>query len=174
MPLNVNVGLSKKISRDYQSTGLSVNLTAELDATLLAKPEELQVQIDNLYLQAQSALERQVKNTGEANGSRPHGNTARPSARANQSRNRAEGNWNGNGNGNNNGHARSNGGSSMTESQRRAIDSIARRLDIDPNLEAREIIGSELDSLSIRQASELIDHLKSIEAAGNGHNGSGR
>jgi hypothetical protein len=33
MPLNVNVGLSKKISRDYQSTGLSVNLTAELDAT---------------------------------------------------------------------------------------------------------------------------------------------
>jgi hypothetical protein len=62
----------------------------------------------------------------------------------------------------------------MTESQRRAIDSIARRLDIDPNLESRDIIGSELESLSIRQASELIDHLKSIEPAGNGHNGSGR
>jgi hypothetical protein len=62
----------------------------------------------------------------------------------------------------------------MTESQRRAIDAIARRLNIDPNLEARDIIGSELDTLSIRQASELIDHMKSIEPAGNGHNGSGR
>jgi hypothetical protein len=173
MPLNVNVGLSKKISRDYQSTGLSVNLTAELDATLLANPEELQVQIDNLYQQAQSALERQAKNTGEANGAHSH-NPTRPPARANQPRNRAEGNRNGNGNGNNNGHARSNGGGSMTESQWRAIDAIARRLNVDPNLEAREIIGSELDALSIRQASELIDHLKSIEPAGNGQNGSGR
>jgi hypothetical protein len=172
MPLNVNVGLSKKISRDYQSTGLSVNLTAELDATLLAKPEELQAQIDNLYQQAQSALERQVKNTGEANGAHPRNNPTRPPARANQPRNRSSGN--GNGNGNNNSHARSNGGGSMTESQRRAIDAIARRLNVDPDLEAREIIGSELDTLSIRQASELIDHLKSIEPAGNGHNGSGR
>lgn len=31
MPLSINVGLSRKASRDYQSTGVSINVTAELD-----------------------------------------------------------------------------------------------------------------------------------------------
>lgn len=39
MPLSINVGLSRKASRDYQSTGVSINVTAELDQTLLARPE---------------------------------------------------------------------------------------------------------------------------------------
>ena len=42
MPLSINVGLSRKASRDYQSTGVSINVTAELDQSLLAKPDELQ------------------------------------------------------------------------------------------------------------------------------------
>ena len=29
MPLSINVGLSRKASRDYQSTGVSINVTAE-------------------------------------------------------------------------------------------------------------------------------------------------
>ncbi len=48
MPLSVNVGLSKKASRDYQSSGVSINVTAELDSALLSWPEELQKQIDGL------------------------------------------------------------------------------------------------------------------------------
>ena len=47
----MNIGLSRKISRDYQSIVVSVNLNAELDATLLTKPDELQGQIENLYAQ---------------------------------------------------------------------------------------------------------------------------
>ena len=38
MPLSINVGLSRKASKDYQSTGVSINVTAELDQSLLAKP----------------------------------------------------------------------------------------------------------------------------------------
>ncbi len=34
MPLSINVGLSRKASRDYQSTGVSINVTAELDQAL--------------------------------------------------------------------------------------------------------------------------------------------
>jgi hypothetical protein len=40
MPLSVNVGLSRKASKDYQSTGVGINLTAELDQALLAKPDQ--------------------------------------------------------------------------------------------------------------------------------------
>ena len=42
MPLSINVGLSRKASKNYQSTGVSINIVAELDAALLARPEELQ------------------------------------------------------------------------------------------------------------------------------------
>ena len=61
MPLTINVGLSRKASKDYQSTGVSINITAELDQSLLAKPEELQAQVDELYSQAQQAIDRQVE-----------------------------------------------------------------------------------------------------------------
>ena len=58
MPLSINVGLSRKASKDYQSTGTSINIIAELDAALLAKPDELQKQIDGLYREAQDAIDR--------------------------------------------------------------------------------------------------------------------
>ena len=60
MPLSINVGLSRKASKDYQSTGYSINVTAELDQSLLARPEELQTQVANLYQQAEQALDRQA------------------------------------------------------------------------------------------------------------------
>ena len=60
MPLSINVGLSRKASKDFQSSGVSINVTAELDQSLLARPDELQQQIDALYAQAQQALDRQA------------------------------------------------------------------------------------------------------------------
>ena len=60
MPLSINVGLSCKASRDYQSTGVSINVTAELDQALLARPEQLQKQIGDLYAQAHQALDGQT------------------------------------------------------------------------------------------------------------------
>ena len=50
----------------------------------------------------------------------------------------------------------------MTESQRKAILAIARRVNVDPGYEADQIIGASLDDLNVRQASDLIDHLKSF------------
>src|SRR5687767_6635229 len=60
MPLSINVGLSRKSSENYQSQGVSINIVAELDQSLLARPDELQEQIDNLYAQAAQALDRQA------------------------------------------------------------------------------------------------------------------
>ena len=177
MPLSINVGLSRKASKDYQSSGVSINVTAELDQSLLAKPDELQHQIDNLYAQAQAAMDRQLPDDPHTPHQRepqrqPSRNGARYDRNAgNGNGNRGNPNTNGNGNGNHGGNGR---GGSMTESQGKAIAAISRRLNINPDGEAFDLLGLGLDELTIRQASELIDHLKALQAAGDGHNGSGR
>jgi hypothetical protein len=72
MPLSINVGLSRKASKDFQSTGVSINFTAELDQSLLARPDELQEQIHGLYAQAEKALDRQGNSGGsQTNGQSP-------------------------------------------------------------------------------------------------------
>ena len=147
MPLSINVGLSRKASKDYQSTGTSINIVAELDQALLAKPDELQRQIDGLYSQAQNAIDR---NSGSPDPARQPGRAAH---QTNDDRG--------------NGH-RPNNGNAMTASQRRAILAIADRNKIDVDYHCREMIGAEFDQLSLRQASELIDHLKGQQPAANG------
>lgn len=59
MPLILNVGLSRKTSRNYNSEGVSINLTAELDQNLLNHPDELQDRVAALYREAEVALQRQ-------------------------------------------------------------------------------------------------------------------
>jgi hypothetical protein len=134
MPLSINVGLSRKASRDFQSTGVSINLTAELDQSLLSRPDELQQQIGNLYDQARRALARQTRTSSTARTSHAQDSSA------------------------------SNGDGQMTASQRRAIEAIARRSGIDPAAEARRLLGLELEELGVRQASQLIDHLNQLAA----------
>ena len=60
MPLVVNVGLNRKASRDFQSFGCSINLSAELDSGLINDPARLQAEVAKVYAQAQAALESQV------------------------------------------------------------------------------------------------------------------
>jgi hypothetical protein len=60
MPLTINVGLSRKASRNFQSRGTSINVSAELDQSLLAKPQQLQREIQSLYRQAELALQSQT------------------------------------------------------------------------------------------------------------------
>ena len=151
MPLTINVGLSRKASKDYQSSGTSINLTAELDQSLLARPDDLQRQIGDLYQQAEHAMIRQASQPAPASAS--------------SQANAASG---GNGNGRNGGNG--NGGNGrvapMTQSQSRAIHAIAKRLGIDPADECMRQFGWDLDRLSIREASTIIDHLKSLQPAG--------
>jgi hypothetical protein len=151
MPLTINVGLSRKASKDYQSSGVSINVTAELDQSLLARPDQLQDEIDRLYDQAEQALARQA---GEVR-TPGNGSSHRHSARSQRAHGR----------GTNAGN-----GATMTQSQRRAIEAISRRLGLDAEAEARDELGLNLDELSVREASRFIDHLKALNspAAGNG------
>jgi len=140
MPLSINVGLSRKASRDYQSTGVSINVTAELGQALLARPDQLQKQIEGLYAQAHHALDGQMNRHSE-----PANPAPRPASR----------NSSANGNGRNS--------APMTASQRRAILAIATRWEFDPDQESRERFGTDLDHRSISEASKLIDHLKNSQ-----------
>lgn len=149
MPLSINVGLSRKASKDYQSTGYSINVTAELDQALLTRPDELQAQIDALYGQAQNAIDRQLRDHPAASAPRSPTTNGNGYHRESTGGHRTNGSRNGGG---------------MTVSQRKAIDAIARRSGVDAQRESHEVFGVALDDLSLRQASELIDTLKGQSA----------
>lgn len=160
MPLTINVGLSRKLSKNYNSQGASINLTAELDPSLLARPDDLQGAIDELYEQADYALVRQTHRAGYG-----HSDQKPVVAQHNGT--------------NGNGHAQARNGRApdpadrgMTPSQRHAVFAIAEQLGIDPVDEARHEFGIDLDHASLGEASRLIDHLKSLQFSHrNGHHG---
>lgn len=143
MPLTINVGLSKKSSHNYQSEGVSINVTAELDQALLGRPDHLQREIAGLYNQAQLALEHQIG---------PRTPNRRQPAPAQ------------------NGHTgpNQNGQRRATASQLRALQGICKRLGVDLEGEAHNEFGCASTELDIRQASVLIDLLKQRVPAGKG------
>ena len=57
--MKANVGLSRKLSENYQSTGFSLNLEGEINATL-DDPEAVIERVRELYDLADEALQRQV------------------------------------------------------------------------------------------------------------------
>lgn len=153
MPLTVNVGLSRKTSENFNSQGVSIHLTAELDQALLARPDDLQGAVHELYEQADYALVRQASRAApttlhhRAAEARSNGTTS-------------------------NGHAQAPDGRGMTQAQRNAVLSLADQLGIDPVDQARCALGFDLDHASLAQASKLIDHLKSLRSGHrNGHPG---
>ena len=62
--IRANVGVSRKMSKDYNSTGFSLNLDAEINATL-DDPESVIERIKELYDLAEEALDRQVSESQE-------------------------------------------------------------------------------------------------------------
>ena len=58
--LKVNVGLSRKVSKDYQSTGFSVNLEAEITAPV-SDPEAVIEQVKEVFDLAEAALDAEIE-----------------------------------------------------------------------------------------------------------------
>jgi hypothetical protein len=58
--LKANVGLSRKLSKDFNSTGFTINLEGEINATL-DDPESVIERIRELYDLADEALGRQIE-----------------------------------------------------------------------------------------------------------------
>jgi hypothetical protein len=156
MPLKLNVGASKKVGEaNYGSRGASINVEMELDSSLVNDPPKLQERIRQLFGLVRSSLAE------ELNGN--HGNSAQPS------------------NGPPNLDTTPNGSQSApqpasqpnppvrpaTQSQVRALHAICKnhRLNLNQLLRDRFKLGRPED-LSIKEASQLIDSLKSTRKEG--------
>lgn len=142
MPMQITVTRNRKTSENYNSEGHGISLSVELDQSLLTNPRELQEKINFLYAEADAALDRQ-------DGPRASNGTGGRSG-------------SGSSNGHNGDRTRRNG-STMTAAQSRAILSIARRLGLDAEAEVRDEFGFNLDDLTLKQASLVIDHLKQLQ-----------
>lgn len=171
MPMQLTISRNRKQSENYNSQGYGVSLTIELDQSLLTRPDDLQHAIDELYHEADAALERQASGSAQqqrepATNGRGHDRNTRAEspkqrhATSNNRSTRTSGNTSG---------ARKTSGSSgaggMTQSQRRAIRAICQRLEIDPREEARHEFGLDIERMSVREASAMIDHLKSLQSS---------
>jgi hypothetical protein len=146
--LRLNVGFTKKVGEaNYGSRGASVNLELDYDSALASDPERLKERIRSLFGLARASVEEEL-----------NGQAAPASHGANGSQADANGN----------GHRR-NGGRRATASQVRALHAIADRQQLDlANVLQERFTVSQAEDLSIAEASELIDSLKS---AGNGAGG---
>lgn len=97
--LKVNVGLSRKLSKDYNSEGFSINLEGEVSAAV-NDPQAVVEQVKELYDLAEEALAQQIERTQstaaiasrdeeprsaghEGNGRRVPENNRRPSSNGN-------------------------------------------------------------------------------------------
>ncbi len=185
MPLIINLGIAKKESKNFNSTGYSINLTAELDSALLCDTYRLQTEIQRIYAQAETALENQMRpvQTAASNSKQiapaPSNTVSVTPAQALGTRTRPQ-------------FAPALNGAQQpvtqlvvepvtttvaapaipmqpslggamrpaTDSQHRALRAIAKRLRCDLNFEAHEEFGCLLTDLDLRQASRFIDLLK--------------
>jgi hypothetical protein len=74
--LKVNVGLSRKLSKDYNSTGYSINLEGEVTAPV-SEPEAVVEQVKELYDVAEEALDQQIDRSQSVDSMANHDETRR-------------------------------------------------------------------------------------------------
>ena len=140
MPLKLNVGASKKVTdNNYGSRGASINLEVKIDSALLAEPVKLQERIRQLYGLIRVSLAEELNGHAAAPPRPETSAVARPTRNGAAPR-------------------------PATEAQVKAIVAIAlkRRLDLGSLLQERFQI-EKPESLTLKQASELIGSLKSAE-----------
>jgi len=173
--LRVNVGLSRKLSKDYNSTGFSINLDGEVTAST-SDAEAVVEQVKELFDLAEEALDQQIERAqsetaiagrDEEQPSPPtNGVNGRnnPVSNGHSPRTTAE-----NGNGHGNGHT----DDVATNKQVNYLLSIGKRQRLSTiQLEHRieEILGRAvgLYELSKRDAARIIDELTATVTNGRG------
>ncbi len=150
--IKLNAGFSRKVGEpNYGSRGASVNVELELESNLIGDPDALVARIEDLFALAKQSVDAELSENPPKTNHHAHNNRF------------AKTNGNGNSNGRNNIRK-------ATASQVRAIRSICNSQGIDAiQLASEQFNVNSLEQLTIRQASSLIDELKT--ASNNGRNG---
>ena len=103
--LRVNVGLSRKLSKDYNSTGYSVNLDGEVTVPV-SDPEGVIEQVKELFDLADEVLAVQVERSQSVEAIASHDDESQPGSASGQNGNHSNGS---NGTNGSNGANRANG-----------------------------------------------------------------
>ena len=146
MAVKLNIGVSRKLGQpNYGSRQASIGLEVEIDSGLLATPEELQEKVRLLYRFADQAVEDELNyQTGSLLNE-----VAAPTAVATSQEESGD-------------ESPIQQVRGLTDNQLRAIYGLARRLQLSPLRLVRERFRLEhVEELDIRQASQLIEELKS-------------
>ena len=154
MPLKLNIGLSRKVGEaNYGSRGASINVELEVDSSLVTEPAKLRERIRQLFGLVRTSLAEELNGGNGSNHPAPQDSSGQET----KPRTPVVGN-------NRPTSQRTTGPRPATQSQVKAIYAIARsqRLDLTPFLLERFQVRRP-DDLTIRDASQVIDELKSTE-----------
>lgn len=184
--LKVNVGLSRKLSRDFNSTGFSLNLEGEI-CVGLDDPETMIEKVKEFYDLAEEALNQQIERyegesaIGSRDGQPPsrtngHSNAAPPKEHSN---NGTSNSHNGNGQTNQDGNGQSTNGDVATNKQVQYLLNLGKRQGLTPaQLDGRieGILGKKVGiyDLTKREAGDVIDALSQNAAPATNGNGRSR
>ena len=149
--LKLNAGFSRKVGEpNYGSRGASVNVELELESNLIDDPQALMGRVRNLFDLARRAVDEELN--GNQAKAEPHASSQQNGRRFASG---ASGNNTANG-GNDNQSVRY-----ATTSQIRAIRAICDRQGVDAvKLANTRFRVNDLEELTLREASSLIDELK--------------
>ena len=173
MSVKLNIGLSRKVGEaSFGSRGASINLEVELDNGVLNDPGQLRDRVQDLYVLARQSVDEELQRPAEAGPSEPSHTNGNEHGRISHSANgNAHKNGHANGQATNgraaNSHSPNNGHGRIevaraTQSQIRAIFAISKRQGLDPHTVISERYRvHRMEELTIREASALIDDLKS-------------
>lgn len=142
--IKLNCGVSRKVGQpNFGSRGASVNVELELESAAVQDTNVLHQKIRGLFAIAQGAVDEELAACDAGNG---QSGQSSPAA----------------------GNGRPNGGDSrpITDNQSRAIWAICDRLRLDQDQEANSMFQRPVAQLSLAQASQLIDALKTRDGNG--------
>ena len=137
--LKLSAGFSRKVGEaNYGSRGASVNVELEVESSLISDPEALTGRIRSLFDLARRSVDEELNGSQQDASQQPGANSRKPD------------------NGNDRERVRY-----ATASQVRAIRAIAQKQQLDPvRLANRRFQVNDLEELTLREASSLIDELK--------------
>jgi hypothetical protein len=183
--LKVNVGLSRKLSRDYSSTGFSLNLEGEI-CVGLDDPEAMVEKVKEFYDLAEEALNQQIARyesesaIASRDEQRPARTIGQPTAAPEKepANNGSPKTDDGNGQRNQSGNGQATNGDVATNKQVQYLLNLGKRQGLTPlQLEGRveSILGKKAGvyDLTKREAGDLIDALSqngTPATNGNGRN----
>lgn len=193
MPLKINVGVARKESKDYNSKGYTLNIEAELPASLIDDANGLADATNRLYQLADDIIDERIRLDRGEHLIKPADHAVDQPRRDEPARTTtaSQGNSSASGNGRrasgaSTGNARSQsepasrphtgstssnatgnggGGRGITQAQLKAIRTIASKQQQDPDALSNEEFGLPVVRLTVRQASDLISLLKGDPAS---------